>query len=61
MAQLFGLDAHTVTRGRRELFESGIELERVRKISSLSTSMGQEKNSRMKTILSSVLTRIKEN
>lgn len=32
IAQLFGLDAHTVARGRRELFESDIELERVRKI-----------------------------
>lgn len=32
IAQLFGLDAHTVARGRKELFDSDIELERVRKI-----------------------------
>jgi hypothetical protein len=32
IAQLFGLDAHTVARGRRELFDKDIELERVRKI-----------------------------
>ena len=31
VAQLFGLDAHTVARGRRELFADGLELERVRR------------------------------
>jgi hypothetical protein len=32
IAQLFGLDAHTVARGRKELFEGDFELERVRTI-----------------------------
>lgn len=31
VAQLFGLDAHTVARGRRELFADDLELERVRR------------------------------
>jgi hypothetical protein len=31
VAQVFGLDAHTVARGRRELFSDDLELERVRR------------------------------